>query len=173
MPKATNFALTAQRLREVAHYDPLTGVFTWLVSLSSTGQKGNTFGGSPSGYKGKYRSVYIDKKTYYLHRLAFLYTTGEWPSEEIDHENTIGSDNRWDNLRPATSGQNKANRAAKGSTGVKGVSFSANRCKKPYEVTMGSGGAKWRLGYYDTIEEAHAAYVAEATRIHGEFARAA
>lgn len=42
----------------------------------------------------------MDRKLYYLHRLAYFYMTKEWP-KEIDHINWVKSDNRWANLRLA------------------------------------------------------------------------
>ena len=40
--------------------------------------------------------------------MAFLYVNGSFPSHVIDHRDTDGTNNRWDNLRPATNSQNGA-----------------------------------------------------------------
>jgi hypothetical protein len=95
--------------------------------------------------------------------------TGEWPTGLIDHQNGDGTDNRWANLRLATSSLNAANsrRRSDNTSGFKGVS----RCR----------GARWRasiqlngkfkhLGHFDTPEEAHAVYCAAAANYFGEFA---
>lgn len=39
---------------------------------------------------------------YLLHRLAYLYMTGNWPLGEIHHVNHNPSDNRWANLADVT-----------------------------------------------------------------------
>jgi len=163
--------LSIERLREVLNYDPESGFFTLRVRMANV--MPGTIVGRKGGYRGLYRDFQIDKTRFYLHRLAFLYMTGRWPEFEVDHKNTDKADNRWNNLRQATSGQNKANRVAKGRSGVKGVYATAARCRKPWESCVGKDGKVWRLGQFDTIEEAHAAYTAAATALHGEFARAA
>ena len=91
--------LTAARLRKMLHYDPETGVFTRLWTGNVTG--------CPDA-KG-YLRIAADGRSYRAHRLAVLYMTGAWPSEQIDHINQVRTDNRWSNLRPATNGENGAN----------------------------------------------------------------
>lgn len=160
-------ALTADRLRQVLHYDPLTGVFTWRMKLSNAAPVGKI----AASVVGNYRGACIDGIKYYLHRLAFLYMTGAWPKHEVDHWNGVGSDNRWKNLREATSGQNKANRVPTSSVGILGVNRSSARCRHPFEASICSGGYRRRIGYFDTVEEAAAAYAKAAVEVHGEFAR--
>jgi hypothetical protein len=57
------------------------------------------------------------------HRLAWYLHTGEQPPEVIDHINGNGFDNRWCNLRAATTSTNQMNISvtSKSQTGVKGV----------------------------------------------------
>lgn len=45
-----------------------------------------------------------------LHRLIWLYMTGEWPKGDIDHINGRRDDNRWCNLREVTRKENCRNR---------------------------------------------------------------
>jgi hypothetical protein len=72
--------LTVTRLREVLHYDPITGIFTWLVSLSNhVGKVAGSLDGT-----GRVR-IRVDGREYGAHRLAWLYMTGNWPVNEIDH----------------------------------------------------------------------------------------
>ncbi|MCK9994454.1 MAG: hypothetical protein Dbin4_02974, partial [Alphaproteobacteria bacterium] len=98
--------LTQSRLKELLHYDPDTGVFTRRVQTSSNARVGDVAGClHPEGY----RHIQIDGKRYAAHRLAWLYMTGEWPTNQLDHLNGVRDDNRWGNLREATHGQNQQN----------------------------------------------------------------
>ena len=94
-------------------------------------------------------------------------------AHEIDHRNGNPSDNRWDNLREATSAQNKANRTrpTTNKTGFKGVSF--NERSRRFCAHISIGNKTVFLGSFATAEEAHAAYVAKARDIFGEFAMVA
>jgi hypothetical protein len=56
-----------------------------------------------------YLDTRIGGKTYKLHRLAFLYMEGEFPPDQVDHINTVRSDNRWVNLRKYTQLENMNN----------------------------------------------------------------
>jgi hypothetical protein len=57
--------LTADRLRELLHYDPDTGVFKWRVARSNV-PAGAIAGGSQSrGYYG----ISVDGRLYKTHRL--------------------------------------------------------------------------------------------------------
>jgi hypothetical protein len=150
--------LTADRLRELLHYEPGTGVFTWRVSRGSCriGDK-----------------VRIDRGLYYAHRLAWLYMTGEWPAHQIDHINGVPGDDRWANLRPATNAQNNANgsRRVTNKSGFKGVWWH-KQCRKWVAAIMVNGRSR-HLGLFNCPAAAHAAYVEAANKHFGEFARVA
>ena len=149
-------------LFEWLHYDPDTGVFTWLKSRGSRACAGTRAGRQrPDGY----RTIKFAGKDYLEQRLAVLYMTGAWPTDLIDHKSRRPSDNRWENLRPATYSQNHANRCVRvdSASGVKGV----------YRRKSGRWFAQvgWkRLGGFDSCELASAAVAAEALRVYGEFA---
>ena len=69
--------LTSSRLRELLHYDPLTGLFTRLVSRSGrSAKKGVTAGWL---HCRGYIHISVDSKDYKAHRLAFLYMEGVLP----------------------------------------------------------------------------------------------
>ena len=100
--------LTADLLRHYLHYDPLTGAWTWMNPLPrSKMRRGDVAGRITDGGR---RQIRISGYFFYSSRLAWLYMTGEWPAEQIDHENRIKDDDRWENLRPATQSQNSYNR---------------------------------------------------------------
>ena len=63
-------------------------------------------------------------KSYLAHRVAWYYMTGEWPANEIDHIDHDKTNNRWNNLRCVTSGENHKNKPMfsnnkSGTTGVR------------------------------------------------------
>jgi hypothetical protein len=161
--------LTAERLREVLHYDPETGVFRWRVRANSRADAG-TVAGRISKNHG-YRKIGIDRRYYQASRLAWLYVTGEFPTLDIDHCNLQKSDDRFCNLRQATDSQNQANTRAQANstTGVKGICWA--RHAHAWNARICVNGRRIFLGYFDTKEIAAAAYCAAAVKYHGEFAR--
>jgi hypothetical protein len=124
---------------------------------------------NPESQKLKYRRIGIFGKLYLEHRLAWLYMTGELPIE-VDHKDGNGVNNKFKNLRSATTPQNRANsrKSVKNTSGFKGVSFYVGRGKWVAEIQF--NGKRKRLGYFDTPEEAHKAYCVAADKVHGEFA---
>lgn len=170
--------ITARRLREVLHYDPVTGVFTWLKRKEATDaiRGWNTRRvGNAAGYCGfqSYWYIGIDGKNYRAHRLAFLYMKGRWPMPEADHKDMDRSNNRWLNIREATKSQNALNRRMKpnNSSGLKGVCW--DKQTRKWRAQLRVNGVYINIGRFDTKEEAHAAYCEAAAKYCGEFARAA
>jgi hypothetical protein len=155
--------LTAKKLRQVLSYDWETGIFKWRIKPAPRIRIGDVAGSDDGqgyiviGYKGE---------RHFAHRLAWLYMTGEWPTMEIDHEDTNPSNNKWLNLRdvPHSTNQHNHRRPQRNNqAGVLGVH---------YEVSTGRWRAQLRVGRrrilnasFVTMEEATAAYE-EAKRTH-------
>ena len=163
--------LTQERLKQLLNYVPITGIFTWRVRNGTRGAVGKIAGSVIHAKKYKALRIKIDGKPYLSHRLAWLFMTGEWPLTDLDHKNMNTLDNRFKNLREATKKQNGANRSVLSNnvSGYKGVSF-YKRTKK-WVAYIGNNNKKIHLGYFNTPEEAHAAYVTAANKYFGEFAR--
>jgi hypothetical protein len=161
--------MTSERLRELLHYDPATGVFTRLVKTNR-----NVRVGDVAGWVNRrgYRYISVDGRLYFAHRLAWLYVTGEWPADQIDHINGIPGDNRWANLRLATGSQNQANarKRADNTSGYKGICWHGPKRKWQARIWVNSRNKS--LGYFDSPADAHAAYVVAAQHHFGSFARA-
>lgn len=158
--------LTAERVREVLEYDPETGLFTYLVRVSKCIHVGDVAGSMNKSCG--YRMIQIDGVRRTAHRLVWLWMTGEWPADEVDHINHDRTDNRWSNLRAASRVQNRVNtpRSRSNKSGLKGVSRHRRSGKWRSQV----GGR--HLGLFDCPIEAHAAYVAASVLMYGEFATA-
>lgn len=161
--------ITADQLRSLMRYDPETGHFFWLVRAARRVRIGDRVGTARNGYW----DICIKDRRYKAHRLAWLYVHGRWPIEEIDHINKDGADNRLCNLREATHGQNRANssRPRNNTSGFKGVGLDAGSGR--WEARLRKDGRLISLGWFDTPEEAHAAYCRGAAVAFGEFARPA
>ncbi len=114
--------LTQERLKELLHYDPETGVFTRRVYRNSNARAGDVAGTlDPLGHL----KISIDYKGYQCHRLAWLYMNGYFPELHIDHINRDAADNRLCNLREVSVSCNIKNskQFANNTSGVKGVSW--------------------------------------------------
>lgn len=148
--------ITQSRLKELLHYEPDTGVFTWLVRTSDSVRIGDLAGGC---HGNRYRRIRIDGKLYLAHRLAWLYMTGAWPDNQIDHVNGVRDDNRIANLREATNAENQQNRAkdVRNTSGFPGVSW-CRRDSKWRGLIKFEGRQKY-LGVFDSPADAHAAYL--------------
>lgn len=91
---------------------------------------------------------------------------------EPDHKNLNRTDNRKENLRPATRQQNSWNKGPHkdNKLGVKGIVQHPENGR--YRSSIFIDGKRKHLGYFDTIEEAKKAYDSEAKIYHGEFVHA-
>ena len=168
MSQATKESLLSQaELKELLHYDPETGEFTWLVSNSNRVKVGDIAG---CINKLDYRTIAINRKIYLAHRLAFLWMTEAFPENMVDHINHDKSDNRWENLRPATRAENKRNtwKQSNNTSGFKGVYFNKGVGKYVAHVTV--NGAKKYLGCFTSPEEAYQARCCAEDEYYGEFA---
>jgi hypothetical protein len=90
-------------------------------------------------------------------------------NEYCDHVNGNPLDNRRCNLRIATPTQNSHNRRLKSnsSSGFKGVSW--HKHNKQWQAYIRINKKLIHLGFYETREEAHAAYVEVSRKNRGEF----
>jgi HNH endonuclease len=172
-------SLTQARLKEVLHYDPVTGVWTWLRrDLSGMAKGWNArFAGKNAGQpvNGGYLSIVIDCRRYYAHRLAFLYMDGVMPrgDEEVDHKDTDRTNCRRGNLRLTARAGNQRNkgRQRNNTSGRKGVYFCKGMNK--FAANISVGGKCLYLGCFDSVESASSAYALAARQHFGEFARSA
>lgn len=153
-------------LKEYIHYDPATGIFTWLQGP----RKGKT-----AGWKNRQGYIEISLKNLGIkqmqaHRLAYIYMDKLLP-EMVDHINRIKDDNRWCNLRDSNRSLNGMNKGAQinNTTGYKGVSY--NKYHKKYMAHLGcfieGKKKKLHLGYFATKEEAYIRYLEEVLKRYG------
>lgn len=156
--------LTAQRLRELLHYDPETGVFTWRVFRGRTAKPGTVAGSNSHGYT----IIMIDGRGHGAHRLAWLYVHGVWPAGQIDHTHGNTADNRVSQLRDVTRSVNKQNirkaRIDNKSSGLLGAYW--HNISNKWMSHISFGGKKRHLGMFATAQEAHEAYIAAKRQFH-------
>ena len=150
--------LTQDQLKEVLHYCPETGVFTWLVS-GGRARKGAEAGCvycNPTSGK-LYRRAMVCGRRFREHRLAFLYMTGEFPENDVDHIDGNGVNNAWTNLRAVTRAENQKNSRMPitNTSGVVGVSW-VKTCRKWF-AHIGVNNSNKGLGYFHNKEDAIAA----------------
>lgn len=175
--------LTAEYVRAILKYDPEEGSLTWLhrprsdfvderaMKIWNTKNAGKA-AGSIDRTRGVCHLV-INRKKHKIHRVIWLIQTGAWPANLVEHKDMNPSNNRWNNLREATKGENGMNRIAprNNSSGLKGAVY-----YKRHGTWMGKikiKGKTLHLGYFSTPEAAHAAYCVAAELHYGEFARSA
>ena len=115
-----------------------------------------------------YWRISIKGKSYQAHRLVWLWHHKKMPQYDIDHVNGIKSDNRIENLRDVLHRHNTQNcRQARRNnlSGYLGVSSSLRKNK--FAALLWANNKTNVLGYYDTAEQAHEAYL-NAKRVEHE-----
>lgn len=96
-----------------------------------------------------------------MHRML----CGVWDSRIVDHRNGDGLDNRRCNIRIGTQSLNSVNRLTTPGPYLRGCRPKFNK----WRATIKHGGKQRSLGYFDTEQEAHQAYLAEAARLYGDW----
>ena len=116
--------------------------------------------GNPISKKRPYLSLNWGKagqrRRLLVHRVIWMVVKGYEP-DTIDHINNVHSDNRIENLRDVTQIENLRAMPAHGAIKLKGVTF--HKATGRYRSMLARGGVFKYLGYFDTPEEAHAAWL--------------
>lgn len=160
--------LTQEKVKELFEYRD--GALFWKHKIISRGRELKKGGQKISTVTTDgYSKVGFNSKQYLVHRIIFLYHHGFLP-ECLDHINGIRSDNRIENLRPATKYQNilNSNLRSDNTSGVKGVCWNARKQKWFARIYVEK--KLMSLGYYDDIELADLIVLEARNKFHKEFA---
>ena len=183
---ATRQLPDAELLRKLLRYEPETGKLFWLPRpvemfeggkypaerLANFWNKKNAGKEAFTTVSQGYHTGAVFRITHVAHRLIWKMMTDCEP-EQVDHINGDRSDNRWCNLREATSSQNACNRRLTRSnkSGFKGVSW--DRKSEKWRAQIERHGKKVCLGWFSCPQRAHDAYLQASVEMHGEFRRSA
>ena len=120
-------------------YDPETGDLRWRNSTNPRRVPDGSLivNESLDGY----RRVQIHGRIIHQQIIIWKIMTGTDPCQEVDHKNGVRNDNRWDNLRLATSHQQCLNRRGRTPTHNRPAKCIV-RTRSGFQVVLGS----WRLG---------------------------
>ena len=140
--------LTQARLKELLDYDPETGVFTRLKTVSNaSGAKKSDIAGCINKTDG-YRRIRIDGKDFLASRLAFLYMEGYFPEYDVDHKNRIRYDDRWCNLRHASRQCNLRNCSTRSDNKSRIVGISWLKRDQKWRASITISGKAFNLGHF-------------------------
>lgn len=155
----------AATVRVLFTYDPGTGVMRHAQPASPLGGPRRA-DDAPIGLTNRYGYLRhaIDGKEYLVHRLVWLYQTGEWPRQNIDHIDGCTTNNRWSNLRDVSNLENLrgARNPRKGKTLPVGVIRNPDSKINPYyaRIALSHNTNSLHLGSFPTVETARARYLA-------------
>lgn len=155
--------VTLERLRELFNYNKLTGQFIRLINKGPHEKVGDVAGFiDDEGYV----KIKVDSARYRGHQLAWFMSYGVW-AKEIDHRNGVRSDNSIDNLRDASHSENQQNIGGArkhNKCGLLGASF--NKRVGRYHSQIQVDKKKIHLGFFDTAQLAHEAYLSAKAKLH-------
>lgn len=148
-------ALTHERVREMLHYDPETGVLTWRKNR----RMGPKLIGKVAGYvdgNGR-RLIEIDREIFHVGPLIWFWMTGKGPVGKVDHKDRDPLNNRWANLRDVTKGVDAQNRSlnSNNKSGVRGVYW--NKQAGKWHAQIAKDRKKIHLGHFAEFTAAVAA----------------
>jgi len=149
--------LTQERLKELLHYEPETGIFYWKQIQGKNKKKVGDVAGTPLN---GYITIGIGGTIYLSHRLAWLYIHGYFTENQIDHINRNRADNRICNLREVSRSCNRRNSGnpKNNVSGVKGVCW--HKQSNLWRSRITHQGKKYNLGLYVLFDEAVCARLA-------------
>jgi len=143
--------LTLEQAKSRFAYCPKEGVLRSALTGNEVGYDWISAAGKP------YRKVKVKGRIYRVHRIVWLLMTGEWPTQEIDHEDGNGLNNCWRNLRQVTSQVNNQNNRLYSSnrSGHPGVRWRKDVGK--WVAVIDVSGRRIALGHFTEKDEAIAA----------------
>lgn len=161
-----------EELRDAFVLDASTGLLYWRERQSQPLRINAAWTGKQAGSltRAGYIRVAVNGRRFLAHRIVWKLFYGSDPPEFIDHINGDGADNRPANLRAATHPENMWNR---GRTKDKELPKGVFRAGIGYVAQIKANGTLHRLGRFDDVAAASAAYERAATELHGQFSRKA
>jgi hypothetical protein len=158
---------SAKYLASLLDYDPETGSLIWRPR-PATSKVNKTFNAKCAKKEAGaheswgYRQIRIDGRLTMAHRIIWKMMTGSEPPDHLDHVDGNVANNRWINIRAATSFSNRWN------AGLRRNNTSGFPCiyplhtkrptSKKFRVVMYVNQRKTLIGDFHTFEEAKAAY---------------
>lgn len=158
--------IDAGTAREWFALDANTGVLFWRKRPS----RGCVFAGDKAGsIDGQgYLRIKLLGRSHLAHRIVWVHHYGSPPQLEVDHINGDRSDNRIANLRDVDRAANNQNRrksqSSNRSSTLIGATFEINMKKWKAQISVNK--KRIHLGYFESAEQAHAAYVAAKRLLH-------
>ena len=94
-----------EKFNSIFRYDPETGFLYWRHNKMGRQH------GKPAGHQSKngYIRVMLDYRMYLAHRVIWLLSHKEWPSQHIDHIDGNPANNKLENLRDVSRSTNLLN----------------------------------------------------------------
>lgn len=143
------------KLLDTLFYDTATGIFYRKISMGN--RKAGTVVGNPS--KKGYLKALVLGEYVFIHRLAWFYVNGKWPTMQLDHINQNKQDNRITNLRECSTHENcinQTNPRSNNKLNTQGV----HKIQKTgrYRATCMIEGKKHHLGVFTSLHDAQNAY---------------
>ena len=153
-------SITQKELKDRYYYNPENGEFHSLIRNYATNKPAGHL--DPQGYI----RIGLLNKSYKAHRLAWLYMTGEWPKQQIDHKDRNKSNNSFINLREATNSQNMFNRKLN-TKQTSGVIW--HKATGKWAVVISINKVRKHLGLFSDLELAELVAVEARSKHHKEF----
>ena len=154
-------------LQDKYTYNPKTGslVFKKTKHRSRLGKQVGTSNGS-------HLKTLYEGQMYQVHRLVWMYVTGDDPGEKfVDHIDGDPMNNRWNNLRLADHSENLWNTGCQKNNPLSLKGIRKNTNSERWSAKIMVNGKLIGLGSYDTPEEAHLAYCAASAKYHKQFSK--
>lgn len=126
-------------------------------------------GKEAGSFNGNYYTVRVEGTQHFLHKIVYEMHCGEVDTG-VDHRDGDKTNNRIENLRPATKSQNEANTARRSTntSGYKGVYWLKNAGKWRAKIDFNK--KQIHIGLFDSKHEAAIAYNRKAIELFGEYA---
>jgi hypothetical protein len=150
-PPQKELYLTQYGVKFLWNYNPSTGILVWNIEPNSRVGIGD-IAGTPDR-QGALQVTY-NRYHYYIHRIAWIYIYGAWPTYEIDHIDGNRLNNRIDNLRDVPHAENLRNCKTRkdNSSGTVGVAYVSERAM--WKAYIHHNNKMINLGNFNTKKEA-------------------
>lgn len=149
-------------------YDPATGILTFKpIALKAWNSRRAGKPVRAINHNG-YVTVHLSPRRFLAHRIAWAIHYGAFPDGNLDHRDGDRTNNRIDNLRLATAGQNMMNR--KSIVRTTDLPRGVTKKGKRFTATVRVDGKTVFSCSFRSADEAHQAYLKAVQEHHGEFA---